>query len=455
MSEFDVAIVGGGPGGYVAAIRSAQLGLKTVLIERDAVGGTCLNIGCIPTKTLAKNAELIHEIESSGNRGLIIDNPVIDMPKTISMKNNIVAQLVGGVRILLKRNGVTLIKGDARVLSGTSISVNEEEIKFDHLIIATGSSNSIPPIPGLDRPGILTSTEILELKYVPKNLLIIGGGVIGCEFATIFNSFGSKVTIVEAMPYILPLMDADVSTAMKKGFTLSGIKALTNCKVTGVKKKDDSYAVMLQGADEEIVSVDEILVSVGRKPNLGGLDGINLEFENQYIKVDDHMRTNLKNIYAIGDVTGRMQLAHVASAQGIIAAENIAGKQSRMSYSAIPSCVYTIPEIGSVGLTEAQAKEQYDAISIGKFPMSACGKAIAMGTENGFAKIIAAKKDGKLLGCHIVGPNATEVISGAVAVMQRQGTIEDISHIIHAHPTISESVLEAARAAMGDPIHIM
>ncbi|WP_088187322.1 dihydrolipoyl dehydrogenase [Desulfosporosinus sp. FKA] len=455
MNHYDVAIIGAGPGGYVAAIRAAQLGLKTVVIEKEQVGGTCLNVGCIPTKTLIMNAEILHQIKHAEKRGLKVPKPEVDMLGTQKMKNRVINQLVNGVELLLKGNGIDLVRGEAKVLSETMLTVSDQEIHFSHLIIATGSSNVIPPILGLDEEGILTSTELLELDHVPEKLVIIGGGVIGCELATIFSNFGSKVTIIEMQPYLVPLMDQEVSATLMTSFKSSGIKVLTNCKVEGVQKENESLKVTVSGAKEAVIDADKVLVSVGRKANLKGLEALNLDLEKNYIKVNDQMETSLKNIYAVGDITGKIQLAHVASAQGIIAAETIAGKEAAMSYRVVPSCIYTIPEIGSVGLTETQAKDVYEDVLVGKFSMRACGKAAAMGAATGFAKLIAERKSGRVVGGHIIGPNATEIIGQVALLMEKGGTLEDITRTIHAHPTISETILEAAHAALNEPIHML
>jgi len=457
MDKYDVAIIGAGPGGYVAAIRSAQLGLKTVIIEKNKIGGTCLNVGCIPTKTLVKNAEIMHEICRASDRGFKISIPEIDMQSMIKMKNRVVNQLSGGVQMLLKANGVEIIAGEAEVLSGERLSVSGKDISFKNLIIATGSSNFMPPIPGIDSQGILTSTEMLDLDHIPESLAIIGGGVIGCEFATIFSSFGSKVTVIEMLPVIVPMMDKDISNVLKSSLAANGVNILTNCKVSKICNENNLFKLKIEGVKEDTIEVSKVMVSVGRNANLKGLEALSLDMDygNKYIKVNDRFETSAEHVYAIGDVTGKMMLAHVASSQGIAVAENIAGKQTGVSYDIVPSCIYTIPEIGSVGLTEEAAREGYGEIYVGKFPMAACGKAQAMGETIGFTKLIADKKDGTVLGCHIIGPNATELIGQATAVMKKSGTLTDIIETIHAHPTISETILEAAHLAYGEPIHVM
>ena len=456
MNQYNVAIIGGGPGGYVAAIRSAQLGLKTVLIEEFKVGGTCLNIGCIPTKTLVKNAEILHDLKRAKERGIEVSQPKVNMPKAVRMKDMVVNQLTGGVQFLLQKNGVTIINARARVVSDHALTAGGEEITFDNLIIATGSSNFIPPVPGMDDKDILTSTELLDIDHVPESLTIIGGGVIGCEFASIFNEFGCKVTIVEMMADIVPNMDRDISSALAFSMNQEGIAVKTGCKVTEVRKTGDSFDIIMEeGGEIKSVHSEEVLVSVGRKANTAGIESLELEYEKGYIKTDHHMRTSKEHIYAIGDVTGRIQLAHVASAQGVTAAENIAGKDSAMSYDLVPSCIFTIPEIGSVGMTEEQARKEGIQVIAKKFPYSACGKALAMGAPDGFVKIIADGETNKLLGCHIIGHTAAELISEAAAVMHFDGTVEDIDKTIHAHPTLSETVSEAALLALGRPIHTL
>lgn len=455
MSVYDVAIIGAGPGGYVAAIRCAQLGMSTVIIEKDKIGGTCLNVGCIPMKALVHNAEIIHDIKSAKKRGIVVDAPQVNIKDTMKMKNRVVSQLTGGVEMLLKGNKVTVLHGEAVVKSEHSIMVGDQEISCENLIIATGSSNAVPPIPGLKDEGILTSTELLEIDHIPETLCIIGGGVIGCELATAFSAFGTRVTIVEMMPRLVPNMDKEVSEILRASLGSERVSVKVNSKVTEVCREEDKYIVKVSGESDESIEVDKVLVSIGRKGNSEGLECLGLEIERGYIKTDEHMRTNIANVYAIGDITGTILLAHVASTQGIVAAESIAKLPAEMKYDCVPSCIYTIPEIGAVGLTEEAAIAAGYDIVVGNFPMAACGRAKAMGELTGFTKIVAEKSSGKVLGACIVGPSATEIIGELVYVIRTGGTLEDIKHTIHAHPTITETILEAAHVALGEPIHII
>ncbi|MFZ7121473.1 MAG: dihydrolipoyl dehydrogenase [Eubacteriaceae bacterium] len=456
---YDVVILGAGPGGYVAAIRAAQLGADVAVVEKESLGGTCLNVGCIPTKTLIKNAEIIHSIKNASRRGIKVQEPEIDMTKVIKNKDSVVKKLVGGVTGILKSHNIKVFYGKGNVNKNMTIDIQDGKdkgklIKFSKLIIATGSSPLIPPIPGLDQEGILTSTEILDIKEIPKELVIIGGGVIGCEFATIFSSFGSKVTIVEMQPRLIPNMDFDVSTTLSDSLSKSGIRILTECKVERVNKKgENDYSVDISGKENTSIDASKVLVSIGRKSNLDGLQNLDMDMDRN-IKVDDNLATSIESIYAIGDVTGKIQLAHVASSQGIKAAENAMGHCKKMNYNIVPSCIYTIPEIGSVGLTEKEAKEKYGDVNVGKFPMTASGKALAMGETEGFAKVIADKKYGEILGVHIIGPSATEIIGEAATIMKLEGTIEELTDTIHAHPTVSETIMEAAHDAIGEAIHL-
>jgi dihydrolipoamide dehydrogenase len=455
--EYDVVVLGAGPGGYVAAIRAAQLGAKTAIVEAQYFGGTCLNVGCIPTKTLVKNAEILHQIEHAGARGINVAKPEIDMKKVKQNKDSVVKKLTGGIGSLLKSNSVTIIDGIGKANNDNTVEITEgkdkgKTVKFEKLIIATGSVPLVPPIPGLDLPGIMTSTEILDLEEIPKELVVIGGGVIGCEFATIYNSFGTKVTIVEMMPKLIPNMDAEVSAELEKQLKKAGVEVMTDSKVEKVEAAGDGFAVTVSGKNETSLKAEKVLVSIGRKANLTGLEALDIK-KDRTIEVDDYLRTSKENIYAVGDITGKIQLAHLASAQGMKAAENAMGASKKMDYRLVPSCIYTIPEIGAVGLTEEEARRKYD-VAIGKFPMMVSGKAIAMGETEGFVKIITDKKYGEILGVHIVGPNATELVAEATAVMKLEGTIEELGDIIHAHPTISETIMEAAHDVHGQCIHL-
>ncbi len=457
-NAYDIVVLGGGPGGYVAAIRASQLGAKVALIEKTSVGGTCLNVGCIPTKTMVKGAEIIHNIKSAERKGIKVGETQVDMAQVVQNKNGVVKQLVGGVTGILKSNNVKIYSGKGHVNKNKTVDIVDgsdrgQVISFEKLIIATGSTPLVPPIPGLDLPGIMTSTEILDIQEVPKELVVIGGGVIGCEFATIFSIFGSKVTVVEMQDHLLPNLDKEVAETIKKSFQKSGVEVHTSAKVEKVEKKNDKYSVQVSANKTIELEADKVLVSIGRKTCLDGLEDLGLDID-KFVKVDDYLRTSVEDVYAIGDVTGKFQLAHVASAQGIKAAENAMGESLKMNYNIVPSCIFTIPEIGCVGLTEEEARKQYGDIRVGKFPMSASGKALAMGETEGFVKIIADKKYGEILGVHIIGASATEIIAEAAAVMKLEGTLEELVNTIHAHPTIAETIMEAAHCALGEPIHL-
>lgn len=458
-NHYDIVILGAGPGGYVAAIKAAQLGAKVAIIEKDKLGGTCLNVGCIPTKALVKNAEILHYIDKAKKRGIQVGEAEVNMPETIKMKNAVVNQLVNGVKMLLASNKVEIFRGFGKILNQKRISIVDEEgneaiISYDKVILATGSSPFIPPIPGLNEEGILTNTEILDLEEIPEHLLVIGGGVIGSELATVFRAFGSKITIVEMLPRLIPNMDNDMSKFLLKSLKSKGVDVLLESKVEKVEKLGEKLLVTISGNHEEQLKVDKVLVSVGRKPNLEGLEELGLEMDGHHIKVNEYLETNIKDVYAIGDVTGKIQLAHVASTQGIKAVENAMGKSKKMDYRFVPSCIYTIPEIGVVGLTEEEAKQRYDNVSVGRFPLMACGKALAMGEIDGAFKVIVDKNEGKILGVHLFGANATELIAEATAIMKLGGTIEDLADTIHAHPTISEAIMEAGHDALGECIHL-
>ena len=455
MGHFDLIIVGGGPGGYEAAIRGSQLGLNVALIEKDKMGGTCLNRGCIPTKAFVHSADFLRNLKISRKLGIDTGELNIDIPKLVYNKDKIVRSLVSGVEYLMKKNKVTVFHCEAEFLDSGEVRAGEEVLSFDDLIIATGSSAAMPPVPGIETEGVMTATEILNIDHLPKELTIIGGGVIGCELACVFNEFGSRVTIVEMLDRLLPMIDSDVSDVLTYAMNTEGIRIVTGASVSSIQKSNGLFTVnaMTKDGGKSFTS-DELLVAAGRKANTKGLECLGLRMEKGYICIDEHMHTNVPHIYAIGDVTGGLQLAHVASAQGAAAAENICGHNVVLDYSTIPNCIFTVPEIAVVGMTEEHAKKEGIDYSIGKFPMRASGRAMTLYETDGFTKLICEKTGGKVLGAEIIGPNATEMIGELAYIIRTGGTAEDIHQTIHAHPTVSETIREAAGIIIGKPMSI-
>ena len=457
MKQYDIVVVGGGPGGYVAAIKAAQLGAKVALIEKQAIGGVCLNWGCIPTKALLKSAKVYKEMMHSESYGIILEDKSkikVDWLKVIGRKNDIVKRLTTGVSILLQKNGIDTYLGFGEIIDSTTVKVNQETLKTKNIILATGASPIILPLPGLkeamEKGFIVTAKEILALKELPSEVVIIGGGVIGIEFASIFATFGTKVTILERLDKILINIDDEIRSAYIKTLEKSNIKMITQANVVAIK--DNKVTYHYEGKDQAITA-DKILMSVGMKPNISGFETLGLEVNRQGVVVNEKMQTNIPNVYAIGDMTGKNMLAHVASMQGIVAAENIVGKHQSMDYTKVPACIYGMPEIAMVGITEAEAKEKNLAYTVSKFPVAANGKSLADGETDGFIKIIADQKYGELLGVHIMGSNATELISESVTTMELEGTAYEVAKAIHPHPTLSEIMMEAAHGIIGKPIH--
>ena len=463
MNKYDLVVIGAGPAGYVAAIKAAQLGAKTAIIEKDFFGGTCLNIGCIPTKTLIHDAELVRNIRNAGQRGIKVNKPEVDIKKIMQNKNEVVKKLSQGIHGLLISNGVEIFEGLGVVKENNIIEISlknaDEDLKsieYEKLIIASGSKPIIPKIKGIEENGIYSSSDLINTDEIPEHLLIIGGGAIGCEFATIYKAFGSKVTIVEAMPRLLVNFEKTLSLLMTKSLKAQGIEVRTKSKVESIKRTGNYYEVIVESLGEtEKIPVDRVLYSIGREPNLKGFEILKLEQENGFIKVDETYKTSVDNVYAGGDVTGFKMLAHVAFAMGKTIAENVMGANNKLDLTNVPSCIYTIPEISTVGLTEKAAKEKFGEIVVGKFPMSASGKAKTMNVEDGVIKLIADKKTDRVVGAHIIGPNATEIIGEVVAYMKMEATLEEIMNTIHAHPTISEGIMEAALDAKGQSIHLL
>ncbi len=460
---YDVVVLGAGPGGYVSAIRAAQLGAKTAIIEKNKVGGTCLNVGCIPTKALMKNVEILHYIDAGKKRGIKVKGELeLDYAKAVKAKDKAVKQLVNGVTGLLGSNEITMYQGMGTVKAGNKIEVAAENggvetIEYGKLILATGSSPKMPPIPGADLEGVMTSEGFLSITEVPEKLVVIGAGVIGCELATVFKAYGSQITMVEMMDKPVAILDSDVANYMEGILTQQGIDLKLGKQVKSIARNDaGSLDVTIADKDgnEEVVSGDRVLISIGRGPNVAGLDELGLETERGYVVVNDKLETSAKDVYAIGDVTGKKLLAHVASEMGVVAAENVMGESKTMDLSIVPSCLYTIPEVGCVGMSEKEAKDAgYDVIC-GKFPLVACGKAVATGDTEGMFKIVADKKTRKVLGAHLVGKSATELVAEMAAYMKMNATVDDVVDTIHAHPTISESIAEAARDIDNCTIHM-
>ena len=459
----DLIIIGAGPGGYVAAIRAAQLGMKVTLIEREELGGTCLNHGCIPTKALYKNAQVLSYFKKSETFGIHLEGGyTLDMDLVQQRKQSVVKTLVSGVTQLLKGNGVTVIKGEARILAPGRVEVTAEDgskstVESSRILIATGSDSAMPPVPGMDIEGVITSREALALQSVPKRIVIVGGGVIGIEFAGIFKEFGAEVTVVEFMPAILPLMDRDIAKRLTRTLTKRGIRILVDTRVERVEKAaDGSLCVSIAAKDSsEQIACDCVLVATGRVSNVKGLglDEIGVKYDRKGVKVDENYETNIKGIYAIGDVTGRVMLAHVASEEGIVAVERMMGHDRAFNYDQIPAAVFTFPDVASVGLTEEQLIERKIEYRVGKAMYAGNGKALTMNDSDGIVKVLASPDSSMLYGVHILGPNASDTITEAVAEMSGMFTLEEISRVIHGHPTLSEAFAEAVNSLIGCAIH--
>lgn len=464
--EFDVVVIGGGPAGYVAAIKAAQLGGKVAIVEKVHFGGTCLNKGCIPTKTFLKNAEIIEGIEMAGKRGIILENDkfTIDMPKVVKLKNDIVKTLTNGVQGLLKSNDVKIYNGIGKINVDKDVVVTNDKgetvLRTDKIILAGGSKVGRINIPGIDSPKVLTSDDILDIQQIPKSLAVIGGGVVGIELGQVFNSFGSEVTVVEMMDRIIPGVDRESSETLRKELEKKGMKILTSTAIKEIVDKGDTLTIKVDGKDD--IVAEKALLSIGRVPDLEGIGEIDLELENGKVKVDKYMETSVKGIYAPGDINGTRMLAHAAFRMGEIAAENaIQGNHratrletnSSASIYTIPSAIYTVPEVAMVGLTEEQAKEKYD-ISVGKFAFVGNGRALASGESAGFVKVIADKKYGEILGVHIVGPSAAEIINEAATLMKMEITVDEVIKTIHGHPTYSEALFEACADVLGEAVHL-
>lgn len=458
----DIAVIGGGPGGYVSALRAAQLGASVVLIEKNRIGGTCLNTGCIPTKSFVKSAHLYDEIQRSAEFGVIAGQPSIDFVQVVKRKNEVVESLSNGIRYLLNHWNIRFIEGEAKV-SKNAITVKNNKVEATilakNVIIAAGSSPAGLNIPGADLPVVLTNEQILNLKKIPESLTVIGGGVIGMEFAFIFNSFGTRVTVIEFLDDILFNFDEDLIEIITEECNERGIQLYTRAKVEEITLSEDCQAITVFSKEHEkhFVIGESVLMSVGRNPNLSAIDlaelGVVLNEKQNGIQVDEHMITSNPAVFAIGDITGKIQLAHVASHQGIVAAENCMGQDSVMDYTAIPSAVFLSPEIGVVGLCEKEAKRNEIPYKVSKFPFSANGKALSQGESKGFVKILFNTETYQILGAAVIGPGATDLISNFTYYILHKTDYRTLSHLIVAHPTTAESVHEAILGITGEAIH--
>ena len=463
MNEIDVVIIGGGPGGYVAAIKAIHLGLKVVLIEKDKLGGVCLNRGCIPTKALVSTAEILNNFKRAEEFGIQVKDYSFDFSAIMRRKDLITQRLSSGVGQLMKANQVRVIRGEGQIIEPGTVEVLDREgqkeiIKTNNIIIATGSSVMRLPIPGIDNEGVITSDEALSLDELPSRMLIIGGGVVGIEFAGIFKALGVEVTVVEMLPRILLPIDEEIARRLTMNLKRKGIEILTDCKVKEIKKNQQNLEILVTtSTGEKKFEAEKVLLATGRIPDLGGIEAqrLGIELEGKAIKVNKKMKTNIPGIYAVGDVVGKIMLAHVASREGIVAVENIVGKETLMDYRAVPNCVFSLPEVASVGLTEEEARKENDNnIKVSKFPFMANGKALGMGETEGMVKIIANADTHKLLGMHILGAHASDLIAEGTLALSMEVTAEEIARTIHAHPTLAETIAEAAEGIVGRPIHI-
>lgn len=457
MPDYDLIIIGSGPGGYVAAIRASQLGLKTAVVEEDELGGVCLNWGCIPSKSLLRNAEVVSLFKRAEEFGVSVDNMKLDYGKAIDRSRQVVKRLTSGVGYLMKKNKVDVIKGRGVIVDAGTVRVGQQQASATNIIIATGArARSIPPLP-VDGKTIITCREALELRDIPSRVAIVGGGAIGVEFATVYASYGSDVTIIEMMPRILPNEDVDISQQLESTLSSRGMRLMTDARVEGVSSGPNGAKLSVGTKDGQVeVEADIVLVAIGIQGNIEdiGLEEVGVTTERGFIPVNDGMQTNVPGIYAIGDVTGKLALAHVASAQGIMVVERLAGKESpSLDYTYMPRATYCSPQVASTGLTEQQAKEQDLNYKVGKFPLSANGKAIALAETDGLVKIVADAETGEVIGAHMVGHEVTEMLGELSLANLLEGTTLEVGWLVHSHPTVSEALKEAALAVDGQVIH--
>ncbi|MTB63376.1 dihydrolipoyl dehydrogenase [Streptococcus uberis] len=452
--EYDIIVVGGGPAGYYAAIRGAQLGGKIAIVEKSEFGGTCLNVGCIPTKTYLKNAEILDGIKIAAGRGINLasTNYTIDMDKTVDFKNSVVKTLTGGVQGLLKANKVTIFNGLGQVNPDKTVTIGSQTIKGRNVILATGSKVSRINIPGIDSKLVLTSDDILDLREMPKSLAVMGGGVVGIELGLVWASYGVDVTVIEMADRIIPAMDKEVSTELQKILSKKGMKIKTSVGVSEIVEENNQLTLKLNNGEQ--VVAEKALLSIGRVPQMNGLENLNLEMDRNRIKVNDYQETSIPGIYAPGDVNGTKMLAHAAYRMGEVAAENaMHGNVRKANLQFTPAAVYTHPEVAMVGITEEDARAKYGDILVGRNSFTGNGRAIASNEAHGFVKVIADAKFHEILGVHIIGPAAAEMINEAATIMESELTVDELLLSIHGHPTFSEVMYEAFADVLGEAIH--
>ena len=460
LADFDVVVLGAGPGGYVAAIRAAQLGLKTAIIERDSVGGVCLNWGCIPSKSLLRNAEVVNLVNNAEEFGITFENLTYDFSKAISRSREVVDKLTSGVQYLLKKNQVELIEGTGKLTGPHELAImeNSRKITSENIIIATGArQRDIDSMP-IDHNVVLNSRDALNMSEIPEDITIIGAGATGVEFAHIYRSYGAKVTLVEMMDRIIPNEDSEISESLKKSFIEREIDIRVGVAVKSIQASNGTALVTLIAKEEEhLITSNKVLVAVGVQPNTDkiGLEKVGITTNNGFISISENMETNVSGVYAIGDVTGKMLLAHVASAQAVTAVEYIAGlNPAPLDYQLMPRAIYCEPQVASFGMTEAQAKDNGIETQIGKFPFSASGKAIALGHTEGIVKLVIDPEIGEILGAHMIGPEVTELLAELSMTKLLEGTTTELGWLVHPHPTISETLKEAALDSTNEAIHI-
>jgi dihydrolipoamide dehydrogenase len=462
--NFDLLVIGSGPGGYVAAIRASQLGLKTAVVERESLGGICLNWGCIPTKSLLKSAQVYEYFLHAADYGISIDGSVTpDFEKVVGRSRTVAEGMSKGIEFLFKKNKIEVISGTGKLKSPGVVEVTDSggkviEVKADHIILATGARSKELPNLKQDGKKIIGYREAMTLPSLPKSMVVVGSGAIGSEFANFYNTMGTEVTLVEFLPNVVPLEDEEVSKQLERSFKKAKMKVMTSSSVESVDSSGKLCKVKIKTPKGEVVAEAEVVLSaVGVSPNVEniGLEELGIEMDKEKVKVDDYYRTNVNSVYAIGDIVGGPALAHVASAEGIACVEKIAGHNPpAVDYNNVPGCTYTSPEVASVGLTEKAAKEAGFELKVGKFPFTASGKASAAGAKDGFVKLVFDAKYGELLGAHLIGANVTEMIAELVVARKLETTGEEIIKAVHPHPTMSEAVMEAAAAAYGEVIHM-